>query len=216
MNKTLLILFIIFVYNKINCENKNKIIDSSENELKSCEKEPEKYKENTFILKTNLSEKEIEKLLSQNFSSLSNGNRKRQNNKRRNEIEVKQFKSKDNLNKTIMLLEVNNASELSFGQNKKEVNEPYELIDIKENNETKIFLSFDKFFKSQYKEMFDYSYTIIIAFFVLIGMIIYYTLFLPNEAAEISRNAASRPNNNMIQGNINNENGNDNNYILKE
>ena len=97
MNKTLLILFIIFVYNKINCENKNKIIDSSENELKSCEKEPEKYKENTFILKTNLSEKEIEKLLSQNFSSLSNGNRKRQNNKRRNEIEVKQFKSKDNL-----------------------------------------------------------------------------------------------------------------------
>ena len=216
MNKTLLILFIIFIYNKINCENKNKIIDSSENELKSCEKEPEIYKENTFILKTNLSEKEIEQLLSQDFASQSNDKRKRQNKKRKNEIEVKQFKSKDNLNKTIMLLEVNNASELSFGQNKKEVNEPYELIDIKENNETKIFLSFDKFFKSQYKEMFDYSYTIIIAFFVLIGMIIYYTLLLPNEAAEISRNAGSRPNNNLIQGNINNENDNDNNYILKE
>ena len=216
MNKRLLILFIIFIFNKITCENKNKIIESPGKELKSCEKEPEIYKENTFILKTNLSENEIEKLLSQDFSSLSNDKRKKQNRKRKNEIEVKQFKSKDNLNKTIMLLEINNVSELSYNESEKVKKESYELIDIKENNEAKIFLSFDKFFKSQYKEMFDYSYTIIIAFFVLIGMIIYYTLLLPNEADELSRNTASRPNNNIIQGNINNENDNDNNYILKE
>ena len=216
MNKRILILCIIFIYSIINCDNKTKIIEPKEDELKSCQKENEIYIENTFILKTNLSENEIEKLLSQNFSSLSNDKRNRQNKKRKNEIEVKHFKSKNNLNKTIMLLEINNDSELLYDNIQQEREEIYELIDVKENNETKIFLSFDKFFKSQYQEMFDYSYTIIIAFFVLIGMIIYYTLLLPNEADEISRNTASRPNNNIIQGNINNDNDNDNNYILKE
>ena len=32
--------------------------------------------------------------------------------------------------------------------------------------------------KAKYKEMFEYSYTIVIFIFVLIGMIIYYTYFL--------------------------------------
>ena len=64
--------------------------------------------------------------------------------------------------------------------------------------------------------MFDYSYTVVIAFFVLIGMFVYYAYLLPNEADEITRSRGSRPNINNIQGNINNENDVDNNYILKE
>ena len=218
MNKKIQFLILLYLYNIIYCQNVNRE-ESSQEELTTCEKEPYAT-ENTFILKTNLSENEIEKLLSQDFSSLSNDKRRRQNKNRKNEIDVKQFKSKDNLNKTILLMEINNVSEFSYNKNEKEANDtektvPYELIDVKENDETKIFLSFDKFFRSQYKEMFDYSYTIIIAFFVFIGMFVYYALLLPNEAHEISRSMGSRPIN-MMQGNINNENGNDNNYILKE
>ena len=101
-----------------------------------------------------------------------------------------------------------------INQNINKETAPYELIDIKKNNETKIFLGFDKFFKSQYKEMFDYSYTIIIAFFVFIGMLIYYAFLLPNEAVGMSRNMGTRDN--VNEGNINNENDSDNNYELKE
>ena len=85
------------------------------------------------------------------------------------------------------------------------------VIDVKGNDETKIFLSFDKFFKSQYKEMFDYTYTIIIAFFVLIGMIIYYAFLLPQEAIDRNRGSRDRFN----EHNINNDTLN-NNYMLKE
>ena len=220
MNKRIQFLILLILYNIIYCQNESNE-KSSQKELETCEKEPYGT-ENTFLLKTNLSENEIEKLLSQDFSSLSNDKRKKPNKRRKNEIDVKKFKSKDNLNKTIMLMEINNISEFSYEKNDKEENNtekkvPYELIDVKENDETKIFLSFDKFFRSQYKEMFDYSYTIIIAFLVFIGMFVYYALLLPNEAHEISRTMGSRPIN-MMQGNnnINNENGNDNNYILKE
>ena len=119
-------------------------------------------------------------------------------------------------------MEINNISQYSYDKNENESknnekNLQYELIDVNQNDETKIFLSFDKFFKSQYKEMFDYSYTIIMAFFVLLGMIIYYAFLLPNEADEISRSRGSVTNNfNIIQGNINNDNGVDNNYLLNE
>ena len=61
--------------------------------------------------------------------------------------------------------------------------------------------------------MFDYSYTIIIAFFVFIGMLIYYAFLLPNEAPVISRSMGTRDKN---ENNIINENDDDNNYILKE
>ena len=219
MNNRILLLIIILTYSFIFCENIQKD-QSLQEELQSCEKEQENI-ENTFILKTNLSENEIEKLLSKDFSTLSNNKRKRQN-RRRDEMDIKQFKSKNNLNKTILLMEINNISQYSYDKNENESknnekNLQYELIDVKENDETKIFLSFDKFFKSQYKEMFDYSYTIIMAFFVLLGMIIYYAFLLPNEADEISRSRGSVTNNfNIIQGNINNDNGVDNNYLLNE
>ena len=219
MNNRILLLIIILTYSFIFCENIQKD-QSLQEELQSCEKEQENI-ENTFILKTNLSENEIEKLLSKDFSTLSNNKRKRPN-RRRDEMDIKQFKSKNNLNKTILLMEINNISEYSYDKNENESknnekNLQYELIDVKENDETKIFLSFDKFFKSQYKEMFDYSYTIIMAFFVLLGMIIYYAFLLPNEADEISRSRGSVTNNfNIIQGNINNDNGVDNNYLLNE
>ena len=211
MNKTLLILIILLLYNIVFSQS-NEETKTTQEELKSCEKESEtKPKENTFLLKTNLSESEIEKLISQDFSS-SPKNRNRHGRKRKNDINVKTFKSKDDLNNTILLLEINNISEYSNETiNKKEA--PYELIDVRENDETKIFLSFDKFFKSQYKEMFDYSYTIIIAFFVFIGMLIYYAFLLPNEAPVISRSMGTRDN---IEHNIVNDNDNDNNYILKE
>ena len=219
MNNRILLLIIILTYSFIFCENIQKD-QSLQEELQSCEREQENI-ENTFILKTNLSENEIEKLLSKDFSTLSNNKRKRQN-RRRDEMDIKQFKSKNNLNKTILLMEINNISQYSYDKNENESknNEKYlqyELIDVNQNDETKIFLSFDKFFKSQYKEMFDYSYTIIMAFFVLLGMIIYYAFLLPNEADEISRSRGSVTNNfNIIQGNINNDNGVDNNYLLNE
>ena len=214
MNKRLIFLNILLFYNIIFCQkNEEKI---SQEELKSCEKESE-IKENTFLLKTNLSESEIEKLLSQDFSSSPNNRRNRPNKRRKNDINVKQFKSKNDLNKIIYLLKINNISEYSndINQNTNKETAPYELIDIRKNNETKIFLGFDKFFKSQYKEMFDYSYTIIIAFFVFIGMLIYYAFLLPNEAVGMSRNMGTRDN--VNEGNINNENDSSNNdYELKE
>ena len=214
MNKRLIFLNLILFYNIVFCQkNEEKI---SQEELKSCEKESE-IKENTFLLKTNLSESEIEKLLSQDFSSSPNNRRNRPNKRRKNDINVKQFKSKNDLNKTIYLLEINNISEYSndINQNTNKETAPYELIDIRKNNETKIFLGFDKFFKSQYKEMFDYSYTIIIAFFVFIGMLIYYAFLLPNEAVGMSRNMGTRDN--VNEGNINNENDSSyNDYELKE
>jgi hypothetical protein len=190
----------------------------SQEELTSCEKEPENI-QNTFLLKTNLSESEIEKLLLQEFSSMSNNKRKNPRIKEINEDDVKHFKSKDNLNKTISFLEIKNVSEFQNENNNENEKIHYQLIDVKETDETKIFLSFDKFFKSQYKEMFEYSYTIVIFFFALIGMIIYYTCFLPTEANELNR--TSRNNKPILDNisnddNIQNENDADVDYILKE
>ena len=221
MKKGIFIINILFLINIIKSESKEKLEESQE-ELKSCEQSSESNKENTFLLKTNLSENEIEEILSKDFS-LSN-NKIRQNKRRSNtNNDVKQFKSKDHLNKTILLLEINNISEITNHSEKgiKQENHskekpPYELIDIKPNNEIKIFLSFDKFFKSQYKEMFDYSYTILIAIFVFIGMFIYYAFLLPNEANEMSRNRIPNENFNSQSNNINNDNGNELNYIFKE
>jgi len=206
----ILILIIILLFNIILCD------ENSKEELVSCEKESENI-QNTFLLKTNLSEREIEDLLLQEFSSMTNNRRKNPRRKAINEDDVKHFKSKDNLNKTISFLEIKNVSEFP-NENTEQV--PYQLIDVKDTDETKVFLSFDKFFKSQYKEMFEYSYTIVIFFFALIGMIIYYTCFLPNEANELNR--TSRNNKPILDNisnednNIQNENDADVDYILKE
>mgnify|MGYP007056175940 CR=1 FL=1 len=62
-----------------------------------------------------LSQSELEKILSQNFSSSTHNKNRRRQHKNNNDINenVKEFKSKDNLNKTIYLLEVNsNITEL--------------------------------------------------------------------------------------------------------
>jgi len=207
----ILILIIILSFNIIVCD------ENFKEELVSCEKEPENI-QNTFLLKTNLSEREIEDLLLQEFSSMTNNRRKNPRRKTINEDDVKHFKSKDNLNKTISFLEIKNVSEFPHENNKEQI--PYQLIDVKDTDETKVFLSFDKFFKSQYKEMFEYSYTIVIFFFALIGMIIYYTCFLPNEANELNR--TSRNNKPILDNisnednNIQNENDADVDYILKE
>ena len=206
----ILILIIILSFNIIVCD------ENFKEELVSCEKEPENI-QNTFLLKTNLSEREIEDLLLQEFSSMTNNRRKNPRRKAINEDDVKHFKSKDNLNKTISFLEIKNLSKFP-NENTEQV--PYQLIDVKDTDETKVFLSFDKFFKSQYKEMFEYSYTIVIFFFALIGMIIYYTCFLPNEANELNR--TSRNNKPILDNisnednNIQNENDADIDYILKE
>ena len=207
----ILILIIILSFNIIVCD------ENFKEELVSCEKEPENI-QNTFLLKTNLSEREIEDLLLQEFSSMTNNRRKNPRRKTINEDDVKHFKSKDNLNKTISFLEIKNVSEFPHENNKEQV--PYQLIDVKDTDKTKVFLSFDKFFKSQYKEMFEYSYTIVIFFFALIGMIIYYACFLPNEANELNR--TSRNNKPILDNisnednNIQNENDADIDYILKE
>ena len=206
-----ILILIIILFNIILCN------EYSKEELISCEREQENI-QNTFLLKTNLSESEIEDILLKEFSSMSNNRKKNPRRKAINEDDVKHFKSKDNLNKTISFLEIKNVSEFQNENNNENEEIPYQLIDVNENDETKIFLSFDKFFKSQYKEMFEYSYTIVIFFFALIGMIIYYTCLLPTEANELNR--TSRNNKpileNISEDNIQNENDADVDYILKE
>ena len=192
---------------KIFCQTKEK------DNVTSCDKI--NASKNKFILRTDLSQSELEQLLSQNFSlpTTHNKNRRRQH-KNNNDINenVKEFKSKDNLNKTIYLLEVNsNITEL-IDENKESNESLYELIDEKNNNDTKIFLSFDKFFTSQYQEMFNYSYTIVIFFLIFAIIVIYYAFILPNEAPDWNINAPVI-NDNSRKNRMTNIN---NDYIIKD
>ena len=171
---------------------------------------------NKFILKTNLSQNELEQILSKNFSfSIENAKNKNKRHRNKNTLNenVKEFKSKDNLNKTILLLELSNITEI-INESKSNDETLYELIDTKDNNETKIFLSFDKFFKTQYKEMFEYSYTIVIFLVILIIFIIYYTFILPNEAPDWNINAPVANDNSRKSQNQNIHLENE--YILKD
>ena len=205
MKGNLFNIIFILLFLKLNCHSKKK------DELTSCDKEDDS--KNKFILKTDLSQNELEELLSKNFSSLTNHNKKPNRNERyKKDINknVKEFKSKDN-NKTILLLEVDNITEIiDDDKSNKEI--PYELIDENEHNETKIFLSFDKFFSTQYKEMFEYSYTIVIFILILIILVIYYIFILPNEAPDWNINSTITSNNLTKKQNINIENE----YILKD
>ena len=103
----------------------------------------------------------------------------------------------------------NNITEL-FNEKEKYKEGLYELIDTKENNDTKtVLLSFDKFFNSQYKEMFEYSYTIVIFILIFIIIIIYYAFILPNEAPDWNINTRvtnNNPRNQILE----------NEYMLKE
>ena len=170
---------------------------------------------NKFILKTNLTQNEIEQILSKNFSLPKNIDKKQSqqylNNFNINE-NVKEFKSNDNSNKTILLLEINDNLTKLIGENKINNESFYELIDAENENDTKIFLSFDKFFTAKYKEMFAYSYTIIIFCVILAIIIIYYTFILPNEAPDWNINSPI-PSNTSKKNRVNNI---DNEYILKD
>ena len=191
---------------KIYCEIKEK------DNVTSCDKVNDS--KNKFILKTDLSQSELEKILSQKFSlpNTYNKNQRRQHKNNNINENVKEFKSKDNSNKTIYLLEVNhNITELIDGN--RESNESlYELIDEKNNNDTKIFLSFDKFFTSQYQEMFNYSYTIVIFFLIFVIIVIYYAFILPNEAPDWNINSPVI-NDNSRKNRMTNIN---NDYIIKD
>ena len=167
---------------------------------------------NKFILKTDLSQNELEQIFSKNFSMPTKHNKNRkQNYRHKNDVNenVKEFKSKDNLNKTILLLEIDNITDIP-NENDSNNNNHYELIDV--HNETKIFLSFDKFFRTQYQEMFEYSYTIVIFFLILIIIVIYYAFILPNEAPDWNINSPVATNTSRKNRNINI----DNEYILKD
>ena len=191
---------------KILCETKEK------DNVTSCDKINDS--KNKFILRTDLSQSELEKILSQNFSSSTHNKNRRRQHKNNNDINenVKEFKSKDNLNKTIYLLEVNsNITEL-IDENKESNESLYELIDEKSNSDTKIFLSFDKFFTSQYQEMFNYSYTIVIFFLIFAIIVIYYAFILPNEAPDWNINAPVI-NDNSRKNRMTNIN---NDYIIKD
>ena len=191
---------------KIFCQTKEK------DNVTSCDKINDS--KNKFILRTDLSQSELEKILSQNFSSSTHNKNRRRQHKNNNDINenVKEFKSKDNLNKTIYLLEVNsNITEL-IDENKESNESLYELIDEKNNNDTKIFLSFDKFFTSQYQEMFNYSYTIVIFFLIFAIIVIYYAFILPNEAPDWNINAPVI-NDNSRKNRMTNIN---NDYIIKD
>ena len=167
---------------------------------------------NKFILKTDLSQNELEQIFSKNFSMpIKHNKNRKQNYRHKNDVNenVKEFKSKDNLNKTILLLEIDNITDISNENNSNNENH-YELIDV--HNETKIFLSFDKFFRTQYQEMFEYSYTIVIFFLILIIIVIYYAFILPNEAPDWTINSPVATNTSRKNRNINI----DNEYILKD
>ena len=170
---------------------------------------------NKFILKTDLTQNEIEQILSKNFTLPININKKQSqqylNNFNINE-NVKEFKSNDNSNKTILLLEINDNLTKLIGENKINNEYFYDLIDAENENDTKIFLSFDKFFTAKYKEMFAYSYTIIIFCVILAIIIIYYTFILPNEAPDWNINSPI-PSNTSKKNRVNNI---DNEYILKD
>lgn len=194
-------LILTLVIIKTNC-----VLNKKE-KLSSCDEKIDS--KNKFILKTDLSQNELEQLFSKNFSLPEQNNKKKVHKKNINE-NVKEFKSKDN-NKTILLLEVDNITEIiDDDKSNKEI--PYELIDENDHNETKIFLSFDKFFSTQYKEMFEYSYTIVIFILILIILVIYYIFILPNEAPDWNINSTVATNNSRKNQNINIENE----YILKD
>ena len=204
MKVNLFNMIFILLFLKLNCNSNKK------DELTSCDKEDDS--KNKFILKTDLSQQELEELLSKNFSSQTKHNKQSKRNERyKRDINknVKEFKSKDN-NKTILLLEIDNMTEI-IDHNKSNKEIPYELIDENDHNETKIFLSFDKFFSTPYKEMFEYSYTIVIFILILIILVIYYAFILPNEAPDWTINSTVATNNSRKNKNINIENE----YILK-
>ena len=205
MKVNLFNMIFILLFLKLNCQSNKK------DELTSCDKEDDS--KNKFILKTDLSQEELEELLSKNFSSQTKHNKQSKRNERyKRDINknVKEFKSKDN-NKTILLLEIDNITEIiDVNKSNKEI--PYELIDESHHNETKIFLSFDKFFSTPYKEMFEYSYTIVIFILILIILVIYYAFILPNEAPDWTINSTVATNNSRKNKNINIENE----YILKD
>ena len=200
---------IIFLYLLINiyCQ------ESKDNQPSSCNNLEDSI--NKFILKTDLTQNEIEQILSKNFALPININKKQSqqylNNFNINE-NVKEFKSNDNSNKTILLLEINDNLTKLIGENKINNESFYELIDAENENDTKIFLSFDKFFTAKYKEMFAYSYTIIIFCVILAIIIIYYTFILPNEAPDWNINSPI-PSNTSKKNRVNNI---DNEYILKD
>ena len=200
---------IIFLYLLINiyCQ------ETKDNQPSSCNNLEDSI--NKFILKTDLTQNEIEQILSKNFSLPININKKQSqqylNNFNINE-NVKEFKSNDNSNKTILLLEINDNLTKLIGENKINNESFYELIDAENENDTKIFLSFDKFFTAKYKEMFAYSYTIIIFCVILAIIIIYYTFILPNEAPDWNINSPI-PSNTSKKNRVNNI---DNEYILKD
>ena len=196
------IFYLIFtlVIIKANC-----VLNKKE-KLSSCDEKIDS--KNKFILKTDLSQNELEQLFSKNFSLPEQNNKKKVHKKNINE-NVKEFKSKDNSNKTIFLLEINNFTE-QIDKNNVNNETNYELIDSEDNNETKIFLSFDKFFKTQYKEMFEYSYTIIIFILILIIFVIYYAFILPNEASNWNINSPVPSNNPRRNINIEND------YLIKD
>ena len=209
MKKYAFFIYIIFLNQLINiiCQ-KNKDVQSS-----SCDNIEDS--KNKFILKTDLTQKEIEQIFSKNFS-IPTKNEKKQSKRHKNNINmnnnIKEFKSNDDLNKTIFLLEINSNIKELKNENKINNESYYELIDAKNNNDTKIFLSFDKFFTVKYKEMFEYSYTIIIFCVILIIIIIYYTFILPNEASDWNIN--SPISNDSSRKNRGTNFGNE--YILKD
>ena len=191
---------IIFLYLLINiyCQ------ETKDNQPSSCNNLEDSI--NKFILKTDLTQNEIEQILSKNFTLPININKKQSqqylNNFNINE-NVKEFKSNDNSNKTILLLEINDNLTKLIGENKINNESFYELIDAENENDTKIFLSFDKFFTAKYKEMFAYSYTIIIFCVILAIIIIYYTFILPNEAPDWNINSPI-PSNTSKKNRVNN------------
>ena len=164
MKIDLIVTFLLII---ITQESKNKTSLELKFENKHEEKKIDGTKvknTNTFVIKTELTQEEIDKILSENY--LSSYNKKR----RRGIENLHHYKSRDN-NNTILLLDISNKTDFQSENGISQINENEKLSNDKN---IKAFLNVkDIFFPQEYKEMFGYLSTVIVFCVILIAMFIF-------------------------------------------
>ena len=172
MKLYLIVIFLLITIIKAG-KNKASLEIKYENEKIEKKKDGSKIKNhNTFVIKTKLSQEQIDKILSQNY--LPSESKKR----RRGIENLHHYKSKDN-NNTILLLDISNKTDF---QSENEISQIDENVKLGNDRNIRAFLSVkDIFFPQEYKEMFGYLSTIIVFFVILIAMLIFLAFEQPKE-----------------------------------
>ena len=165
----------IFLLITFTQESKNKasLEIKFENKYKEKNEDGSKIKNhNTFVIKTELTQEELDEILSENYSSSFDK-------KRRRGIEnLHHYKSKDN-NNTILLLDISNKTDFRSENEISQINENEKLSN---DRNIRAFLSVkDIFFEQEYQEMFGYLSTIIVFFVILVAMLIFLAFEQPKE-----------------------------------